>query len=51
MVGASDCNWDTMPPSLSHLRDQAGSSEVMLELMQQYPTTEGGQVVCSNNTF
>ena len=38
MVGASEFDWDSMPPSVSHLRGEAGVFEVFLELMLLYPS-------------
>jgi hypothetical protein len=40
VVGATDFNWDSMPPSVSHLRGEIGGFEVMLELMLVYPNLE-----------
>ena len=38
VVGASGFNWNSMPPSISILKGEAGGSEVMLELMMLYPS-------------
>ena len=38
VVGASGSNWNSMPPSISILKGEAGGSEVMLELMMLYPS-------------
>ena len=40
VVGATNFNWDSMPPSVSHLRGEIGGFEVMLELMLVYPNLE-----------
>ena len=40
VVGATDFNWDSMPPSVSHLRGEVGGFEVMLELMLMYPVLD-----------
>ena len=40
IVGATDFNWDSMPPPVSHLTGEIGGFEVMLELMLLYPNLE-----------
>ena len=45
MIGASDFNWDSMPPPVSYLKGEAGGVvflEVMLELMMLYPSLDLG---------
>ena len=38
VIGVSDFGWDSIPPSVSHLKGEAGGFEVMLELMLLYPS-------------
>lgn len=37
VVGATEVNWDSMPPPVSHWRGEVGGYEVMLVLMLLYP--------------